>query len=572
MVAMGWFSVLLQASSTTISSLTLGLKGTYVASSAGFIGVRHSWSGTDHDAPARRVAGVDRGDRPALLEVRNVSKSFGGVEVLVDTSFDIKAADFIVLRGANGSGKTTLLNILSGLLRPDSGAIMLYRNGVVIDGFHFGERGRSSGRFSLMALARAGVLRSWQGIRLFSSLSLLDNLNVAVPTQMGERLLPALFRRRAVHDRERSVSVASLQMLSSFGLDSLVGNGGDHLSAVRADHDAGRVATGAGVSLGEAKRVALARACRGDSRILLLDEPLSGLDARGIRSVIQLLRVLNREHGIAMLVVEHESTVKHLSDLASEVWALEGGRVAHDRAGTDAAPEAAFVARWRYAVTRGGEVARTAALPRGARISVIAPPDGPTQAEGLAVRGLCIVRAGRPVLPPLSFTVPRGAVAILEAPNGWGKTSLVEAVGGLLPVQSGEVIMDGVHLNENDACHRRRRGLTLLQSRGTSFPKLKVREALEVSRVRLPPPYLDAVLHRTISSLSGGERQRLLFACSQGGDDVRLNLWDEPFSGLDASGIDLLTEAVRRRPADQTYLIVLPASAQDIHDEQLEEP
>ncbi len=502
-----------------------------------------------------------------LVEASAVSKSFGGVKVLSDLSFEIKSGDFIVLRGGNGSGKTTILNILSGLLIPDSGTITLDQGDRHPARFAFGQRHRHrvARRFFLGAMARHGVLRSWQDVRLFSTLSLADNLNVAAPDQIGESLMPVLFRPSAVRERERSVSEVSTRMLESFGLNHLARDAERTQAAVRRDGSK-RIATGVSVSLGEAKRVAMARSLRGDSRVLLLDEPLSGLDARGIGSVVGFLRALNRDDGLTMLVVEHESTVEHLTGLATETWRLEGGRISRRCAAVASADELTFLDNWKRGVMRSDETERAAALPNGARLTVIAPPDRSGRKDMLELNEVSVVRGGRPVFAPFSLRIPRGALAILEAPNGWGKTTLVEAVAGLRPFDTGDMLLDGVRRQRDEPWTRRRHGLTLLQSRGTSFPKLTVREALEVCSVKSVPPYLTRLLDRTVSSLSGGERQRVLFACSQGGTRPRLTIWDEPFVGLDESGVDMLTQAVRERAEDQTLLILLPAFTR--HDGQ----
>lgn len=498
----------------------------------------------------------------SLLEARNVSKAFGGLTVLGDVSFDIAAGDFVLLRGANGSGKTTLLNIVSGLLTPDEGTISLLGNGRRPVRFEFRSRKHRRDGFSLTALSRNGVIRSWQDVRLFSTLSLLDNLNVAVRPQLGEHPCAALCQARSVRSQEEQLRGDSFQLLDSFGLARLASvDAQKRTDDASAPSGTDRVATGSTISLGQAKRAAIARACRAGASLLLLDEPLSGLDGPGIQSVVHLLQTINREQGVAIVIVEHESCVEHLTDLAHVVWRLEAGSLRPSGSSGEETLRPGFLDRWVASITRSNESHETHELPMGARLTIIRrhEPLGDS-APALRVSDVCVLRGGRSVLPPISLSLPPGCVGIIEAPNGWGKTSLAEAVAGLLPIAGGEIILNGVGIEKYPPWKRRQHGLSLLQSRSVSFPKLRVEEALTLSGVATPPVTLRTLLHRTVASLSGGERQRLLITCAHADGEGCVYLWDEPFLSLDEDGLGMLTSAVRKRNSREAFLILVPST------------
>lgn len=475
-----------------------------------------------------------------LLQVRGLSKRFDGQLVLDGISFELHEGECVVLRGSNGSGKTTLLNILSGLVQPDEGR--LSADGSVFE--YVGGKCLNE-RLSQTRLAMRGVTRSWQDVRLFRSLSLVDNLNVAAPDQLGERLLPPLLQSRSVIAAEGTVRTRSVDLLARFGITGITGPL--------------LVKPGESVSLGESKRVAIARACRASSRVLLLDEPLSGLDAGGISAVVRLLERLTREERIGLIVVEHETTVHHLSEVASQTWWLANGRLTggppHDRPGSESAQ---FFSNWLGRASSGVLVQRST-LPNGARLSIAAPAAASMVPPSLEVNSVVLKRQGRAIAPPLSFSLPHGSLAVLEAPNGWGKTSLADTLTGALPLGGGHVAMEGRVLDDLKPWTRRRAGLSLLQSRSSFFPGLTVADALKSVGAGVPES-LARFRHRVVSSLSGGERQRVLLAAAQGGPPVKVSVWDEPYLGLDESGLVDLFDLVKTRPDGQAVLVLVPGT------------
>jgi ABC-type branched-subunit amino acid transport system ATPase component len=468
--------------------------------------------------------------RQVLLRVQDLHKRFGGQTVLNRVSVELGAGEVVLLRGANGSGKTTLLNILTGNLEPDAGAIELRTNGVS-EVFRYPRRWWNlNSRLTPEQVAQAGIGRTWQDIRLFSTQNLLDNIACAAPNQLGENPAWALLRRSAVQEQEKRNINNSQAMLWDLGLADRETSSADK------------------VSLGQSKRVAIARAIQAGARILFLDEPLSGLDGAGIAEVMAMLNYLAKEHNVTLVIVEHVLNIPRILDLATTVWTLEDGNI------TVESPE-----QVRYEVIKtssssfpnwinilAGETGKILhqTLTGGAVLSTIVDSEHPTSSVALSVEDLVVYRGKRLVIGEtdkngemrgLSFKLYKGQINILQAPNGWGKTTLMEAIAGLIPIHQGSIQIDGQSIEALPPWERVKLGLSLLQSRDHTCLNLTVREALNLARVHKVPHHVSNLLSKKVSNLSGGERQKLAFYCAipQG----EYLLMDEPFSALDNNSI-----------------------------------
>ena len=215
-------------------------------------------------------------------------------------SFDLPALGAVLLRGDNGSGKTTLLNVLSGMLRPDQGALH-----ACLGGRHWNLL-----RMSPERIARSGVGRLWQDIRLFPTMTVMENVLAATPGLAGLNPLQALLARGKVNRQERIAREQALYNLELVGM---------------ADRSK---STGERLSLGQMKRVAIARLLQSGSLLMLLDEPLAGLDHRAADDLLCLLEDLNRRQGKTLLIVEHQH--ERVRGLCGETWYLSDGKVISD--------------------------------------------------------------------------------------------------------------------------------------------------------------------------------------------------------------------------------------------------
>jgi ABC-type multidrug transport system ATPase subunit len=353
---------------------------------------------------------------------------------------------------------------------------------------------------------------------------------VAAPDQLGENPLAALLCPVAVRRQERALQAEAERALDDLGL-----HGRAHSTASR-------------VSLGQSKRVAIARAVRAGAKVLFLDEPLAGLDEAGIAGVLAMLQALARDEGLTLVIVEHVFNIPLILDFATTVWTLSEGqmRVEEPEAVRDEVEQhlADGLPAWLQQVAGNGGSITTQPLPGGAALSCVRPTGVPAGSPVLEVDDLIVYRGGRLVIGEaepdgtvrgVSFTLRQGELSFLQAPNGWGKTTLLEALAGLIP-SSGSIRLLGQPLKKHPAWVRQRLGLSLLQARDHTFPGLSVQESLRLSGVASVPAGLERLLSRKVCDLSGGEKQKVAVACALSGNPITA-LLDEPFLALDAAAL-----------------------------------
>lgn len=520
-------------------------------------------AGTDLTEHHRRdlPAGYEMNSAEVILRARRLCKAFEGQRILDEVDLELRRGEVVLLEGENGSGKTTLLNILSGHTAPDAGTIeyRLTRGRAV---YQFPNRRgkvfRRGARFTADSVARLGVGRVWQEVRLFGSQALRDNLAVALRDNPGESPMGALFAWRRVAEFEQSATHLADRSLTRLGLVGRQQSSGDR------------------ISLGQSKRAAIARAVIAGAEILLLDEPLAGLDREGIRDVLRLLTELAKKRSVTLVIVEHLFNQPHLQSLVTVGWLLKDSSlqivppVGFQRSAPGAEGRSDAQPTWLTHLAEAGSVSvEGPALPRGAWLTVVkgrrtpygeAPP-------ALEVKDLVVRRGNRTVIGldesgspiGLSFCVGMGERVVLHAPNGWGKTTLVDAIAGLLPIVAGEIRLFGRSIAKLPAWRRTALGLAVLRSGNIGFPHLSVAEFYDVSGGGQTLPELPATVakHRRFATLSGGERQVLALASLALG---RLTVLDEPFSALDEN--NFLRYCVPILRTAETTLIMVPARAE----------
>lgn len=497
------------------------------------------------------TAAAADGGRGVLLRFRDLRKSFGGRNVLAGISGEIRQGEVILLRGENGSGKTTLLNILTGCLEPDAGSIHLTINSAQ-EHFHFPRKWWQNlnpwDHFTPERVGREGVGRTWQDIRLFPSLDLADNI-AAASREAGDSAWTALFRPKMTRARATSTRRRSCERLASLGL-----SGRENSSADR-------------ISLGQSKRVAIGRALQAGARVLFLDEPLSGLDAAGVEEVIAMLRDVIREHEMAVLVIEHALNARHLEPLVNTAWELSDGKLFSlgseengRRSASTIRPfwrDEAFIANYR--VTHQ-------ALERGASLTRLAPriSSGGSQEPVIRARGLVASRGGRVVLGHdgnggtggLSFDLAESEMAILEAPNGWGKSTLFELITGTgISADTGQIVFNNevVSGEGSPSVAFYRNGGRALSSNTRLFPSLRLDELARLANAE--NPYLQQP-QRT-DELSGGQLRRAAIAATGRG---RLTVYDELFHSLDSARIEELVSTLASDGSGRATLFLEPSS------------
>lgn len=481
-----------------------------------------------------------------VLSARGLSKAFGGQIVLNDISFTLMRGEVVLLRGENGSGKTTLLNILTGNLEPDAGELHLSVNSAR-EVFRWPRKWWQNlnpfDHFTPERIAWEGVGRVWQDIRLFPTMTVLDNVVLSSPKQAGENPVMALLRLGRINKEELYNEENAIRWLNSLGLGERL-----HASCDK-------------ISLGQMKRVAIARAVHAGAKILFLDEPLSGLDRDGVAEVMRYLDKLVRTDGLTIVIVEHVFNIPTVLDLATTVWTLADGNLTVEN--TEAAQcgglsnEGLGLYGWLKEVAGSDGKIVSQNLQGGAQLTTVIPKGADNAPVVLDVNDLVVRRGYRTVLEGISFALKKGQLTLLEAPNGWGKSTLLDAIAGILPLQSGEVVFNDQLINSLTTDKRILKGIGYLRSRESVFGSLTIAEHRKLSNSLIFGFGKDSYNGCTKARLlSGGQRQRLLIEMLP---DVNMYILDEPFIGLDRRSVTSLQNGIEQIVrTNKTIMIATP--------------
>jgi len=218
-----------------------------------------------------------------ILEVDRLTKSFGGVQAVDSISFTVRQGETLGIIGPNGAGKTTVFNLITRFYTPDSGDIRY--------------RGRSVTRLPPYKLARLGIGRTFQNLRLFKELTVLENITSAYLSGNHYSPLAGIFRTRRHSAVEKKADVKAWVLINFFNL-----SGKEHVPA-------------ASLPYGEQRRLELARALAIEPKLLLIDEPGAGMNPREIQDLVLTLREVKEKFGLTIVMIEHQmGLVMNISD------------------------------------------------------------------------------------------------------------------------------------------------------------------------------------------------------------------------------------------------------------------
>ena len=227
-----------------------------------------------------------------ILKIDGVNKRFGGLQALTNVGIDITQGQIYGLIGPNGAGKTTFFNVITGLYQPDTGTFML--------------AGKPYSPSAPHMVAKAGIARTFQNIRLFGEMTALENVMVGCHVRTHQGVFGAVFRHPAARREEAMIRARAQELLDFVGIGAFAGR------------------TSKFLSYGDQRRLEIARALATDPVLLALDEPAAGMNATEKLALRELL-VKIKEQGKTILLIEHD--VKLMMGLCDRITVLEYGKV-----------------------------------------------------------------------------------------------------------------------------------------------------------------------------------------------------------------------------------------------------
>jgi branched-chain amino acid transport system ATP-binding protein len=228
-----------------------------------------------------------------LLALDRCSVQFGGLKAVENVDLQVDAGDLVGLIGPNGAGKTTVFNLVTGVYRPSSGEV------------RFTEQ--SIGGWPTHRITKLGVARTFQNIRLFPNLTVMENMRVARRVRMRSSVSAAILRQPGFVREEREIEAQARRLLEVLGLERYAG------------------ARATSLPYGEQRRLEIARALATEPKLLLLDEPAAGMNPHEKVQLMNLIRRLRDEFGVAILLIEHDMRV--VMGICERITVLDHGEV-----------------------------------------------------------------------------------------------------------------------------------------------------------------------------------------------------------------------------------------------------
>jgi branched-chain amino acid transport system ATP-binding protein len=226
-----------------------------------------------------------------VLEATGVTKRFGGLVAVNDVDFAVPHKAIVAIIGPNGAGKTTFFNCMTGLYKPTTGTVMFDGKDITAKAPHI--------------VTQAGVARTFQNIKLFKTMTVLENVQVGRHSRMKARITGSIIRTPFVRREERETEEHAADLLKLVGIP-------------RRHHD-----LAASLPYGDQRRLEIARALASDPKLLLLDEPTAGMNPQESDQLRELMEKLRTERGISILLIEHD--MKVVMNVSDHITVLDGG-------------------------------------------------------------------------------------------------------------------------------------------------------------------------------------------------------------------------------------------------------
>ncbi|MHB1652543.1 MAG: ABC transporter ATP-binding protein [Desulfitobacteriaceae bacterium] len=228
-----------------------------------------------------------------LLKIENLSKSFGGLKAVANLNIEIREGELIGLIGPNGAGKTTVFNVLTGVYVPTEGKMLF--------------EGKDVGGLKPYQVTQRGIARTFQNIRLFNDLTVIDNVKIAYHQHSAYSTTSAIFRLPSYYSGEKEMQEKSFELLKIFRLD------GKSLEVAK------------NLPYGEQRRLEIARALAAKPKLLLLDEPAAGMNPQETHDLMELIRWIRDEFNLTILLIEHDMSL--VMGVCERIYVLDYGTI-----------------------------------------------------------------------------------------------------------------------------------------------------------------------------------------------------------------------------------------------------
>ncbi len=463
-----------------------------------------------------------------VLAAEGVQVTFGGVSAVSNVSMEVREGEIVGLIGPNGAGKTTFFECISGFQPYTSGRISY--------------RGDDLSEVAPEKRAWLGIGRTLQNVRLFPYLSVVDNIRIALHRHMKRSALEHAFSLPPAGAEERSILERAEEIIQLFGMDAY------------ADKYASELSYGTLRLLELACMIAL------DPKLLLLDEPASGISQKETEALGPLLRRIQKATGATILMIEHDMPL--IMGLADWMYVLDAGAVICEGPPEVVQRDEQVIEAYLGTPTERKAMRKTSATSSGAKT-------GGTPM--LEARDLDVHYDKVQVLYGVDFAVHEGERIALLGTNGAGKSTILKTVSGLVDPTGGQVFWKGTDITKMHAEDRVKLGIGHVPGGRGLFPTLTVGENLrmggylyksedenerEAERVMKYFPWIDERQTQLAGTLSGGEQQQLATARALMLRPELLMI-DELSLGLAPVIIERLMESLQKLHSDEGLTIVI---------------
>ena len=499
-------------------------------------------------------------DAPAVLQVRNLNKSFNGLKAVDNISFDLHQGEVISIIGPNGSGKSTTINLISGFIKPDSGLIDIDSETVA--------------GLSVPDISERGLARTFQNGRVFGALTVDENVALGFHKRLNAQ--------RPFKELQRYPVVRWLSLLGETALALVPGpkshqENQDVNERVEREVDRFKERLGSRrgdytytLSYANRRRTEIARAHISEPKLLLLDEPTAGMNQSETAEVLQQLQHLKAQ-GHTILLVEHK--IELVTALSDHVIAMDGGKIIAygepDEVRNNPQVVESYLGKRREirktTVVSGQKdiLAKQNAIEADDAIAKVEEPTGEKagkQSALLTLDDVDIYYGQVHALQGVSIEVPKGAIVSLLGGNASGKSTTMKTILGLNHPKNGKLIYEGNDITQLSTRHRVQAGIAAVPEARRIFPAMTVEENLLTGAYTRPRgsnidddvdqmyerfPRLKERRTQQAGTMSGGEQQMLAFARALM-SHPKIICMDEPTMGLSPKLVEDVLEQIAK--------------------------